>query len=173
MRSPRLLLLSGVLALVTAATAATPAERLAELGLSLPAANAPVANYVPAVRAGNLVFLAGHVPRDGAGKVIAGKVGRDATPEAAQAAARQTALALLATLQREVGDLGRVKRIVRVGGYVNCTDDFQGQPQVMNGCSDLLVAVFGDRGRHARAALGANALPLGALVEIELVAEVD
>jgi enamine deaminase RidA (YjgF/YER057c/UK114 family) len=132
-----------------------------------------VANYVTAVRTGNLIFLAGHIPRDAAGKVIAGKVGRGATEEDASAAAKQATLALLATLKREVGDLAKVKRIVRVGGFVNGTDDFQNQPKVMNGCSDLLVAVFGDRGRHARAALGVNSLPLGALVEIEMVVEVE
>ena len=156
-----------------AAAAPTPAENLAALGLTLPAANAPVANYVPAVRTGNLVFLSGHIPRDAAGKVIAGKVGRDATEQEAAAAARTTTLALLATLQKEIGDLARVKRIVRVGGFVNAVDDFKAQPQVINGCSDLLVAVFGDKGRHARAALGVASLPLGALVEIEMVVEVQ
>lgn len=173
MRPLRLAALTCLLALAAAAPAATPAERLAELGLKLPTVNAPIANYVPAVRTGNLVFVAGHLPRDNAGQVITGKVGRDVSIENAQAAARQAALAILATLQRELGDLGKVKRIVRVNGFVNCTDDFQSQPQVMNGCSDLLVAVFGDRGRHARAALGTNALPLGAVVEVDLVVEVD
>ena len=91
----------------------------------------------------------------------------------ANSAARQTALALIATLKSEIGELSRVKRIVRVGGFVNAVDDFKEQPQVMNGCSDLLVAVFGDRGRHARAALGVASLPLGAVVEIEMVVEVE
>lgn len=171
-RPLRLALLASTL-LATAAFAGTPEQNLAQLGLTLPAANAPVANYVPAVRSGNLIFLAGHIPRDAAGKVIAGKVGRGATEADAADAAKQAALALLATLKREVGDLAKVKRIVRVGGFVNGTDDFQNQPKVMNGCSDLLVAVFGDRGRHARAALGVNSLPLGALVEVEMVVEVE
>jgi enamine deaminase RidA (YjgF/YER057c/UK114 family) len=153
--------------------AATPEQKLAELGLTLPASNAPIANYVPAVRSGNLIFLSGHIPRDAQGAVIAGKVGRDASEKAANAAARTTALALLATLKKEVGDLAKVKRIVRVGGFVNAVDDFKAQPQVINGCSDLLVAVFGDRGRHARAALGVASLPLGAVVEIEMVVEVE
>jgi enamine deaminase RidA (YjgF/YER057c/UK114 family) len=171
-RPLRLALLASTL-LAAAAFAGTPEGRLKELGLALPAANAPVANYVPAVRSGNLVFLAGHLPRDAAGKVITGKVGRDATEQNAIDAAKQATLALLATLKTEIGDLAKVKRIVRVSGFVNGTDDFQNQPKVMNGCSDLLVALFGDRGRHARAALGVNSLPLGALVEIDLVVEVE
>ena len=178
MASPRLLpalLLALVLAPVAPAaeTAATPEAKLAALGLALPVVNTPIANYVPALRTGKLIFLAGHIPRDTAGKVIAGKVGRDATEAQANAAARQTALALLATLKQEVGELARVKRIVRVGGFVNAVDDFKAQPQVINGCSDLLVAVFGERGKHARAALGVASLPLGAVVEIEMIVEVE
>ena len=170
-RTLTLLVLSA--SLLAQSPASGPERKLVELGLTLPPTSAPVANYVPAVRSGSLVFLAGHVSRDAGGKVIAGKVGRSATLEEANAAARQTALALLATLKRELGDLGKVKRIVRVGGFVNAVDDFQSQSQVMNGCSDLLVAVFGDKGRHARAAIGVASLPLGALVEIEMVVEVE
>jgi enamine deaminase RidA (YjgF/YER057c/UK114 family) len=170
---PALLLFVLLLPLRAQTPPASPEKRLAELGLTLPNVGTPVANYVPAVRSGSLIFLAGHIPRDSTGKVIAGKVGRDATLEQANAAARQTALALLATLKREIGDLGKVRRIVRVGGFVNAVDDFQAQPQVMNGCSDLLVAVFGDRGRHARASLGVASLPLGAVVEIEMIVEVE
>jgi enamine deaminase RidA (YjgF/YER057c/UK114 family) len=147
--------------------------KLASLGLTLPAVSAPVANYVPAVRSGNVVYLAGHIPRGADGKVVKGKVGRGSTVEDANAAARLTTLALLATLKKEIGDLNKVKRIVRVGGFVNATDDFESQPQVLNGCSDLLVALFGDRGRHARAAIGAGSLPLGAIVEIEMVVEIE
>jgi enamine deaminase RidA (YjgF/YER057c/UK114 family) len=150
-----------------------PEDQLKAMGLTLPTASAPVANYVPAVRAGSLIFLSGQIPRGADGKVITGKVGRDATEKEANAAARQTALALLAALKLEIGDLSKVKRIVRVGGFVNATDDFKAHPQVINGCSDLLVAVFGDRGRHARAALGMGSLPLGAVVEIEMVVEVE
>lgn len=156
-----------------APAAASPEQKLVELGLTLPVTNAPIANYVPAVRTGNLIFLSGHIPRDAKGAVIAGKVGRDANEKDANAAARTTALALLATLKKEIGDLAKVKRIVRVGGFVNAVDDFKAQPQIINGCSDLLVAVFGDRGRHARAALGVASLPLGAVVEIEMVVEVE
>lgn len=156
-----------------AAAAARPEAKLAALGLALPAASTPIASYVPAVRTGNLVFLAGHLPRDAAGKVIAGKVGRDATEQDANTAARAATLALLATLKQEIGELSRVKRIVRVAGFVNAVDDFKAQPQVVNGCSDLLVAVFGECGKHARAALGVASLPLGAMVEIEMVVELE
>jgi len=164
-----------LLALVAAAPlrAATPEEKIAALGLTLPVTSAPIANYVPAVRTGNLVFLSGHLPFDAEGKVIAGKVGRDANEKDANAAARTTALALLATLKKEIGDLSKVKRIVKVSGFVNAVDDFKAQPAVINGCSDLLVAVFGDRGKHARAALGVASLPRGAVVEIEMVVEVE
>lgn len=151
----------------------TPEAKLAALGLKLPATTAPVANYVSAVRTGNLVFLAGHISRGADGKVITGKLGRDLTVEQGNAAAKQTALALLATLKKEVGELAKVKRIVRVGGFVNSVENFTQQPQVMNGCSDLLVAVFGERGKHARAALGMAALPLDCAVEIEMVVEVE
>jgi len=163
-----------VLAPLSAASDPTrPEAKLAALGLTLPTVNTPIANYVPIARTGNLLFLAGHIPRDAQGKVIAGKVGRDATEQTANAAARQTALALLATLKQEIGELSKVKRIVRVGGFVNAVDDFKAQPQVINGCSDLLVAVFGERGKHARAALGVASLPLGAVVEIEMLVEIE
>ena len=152
--------------------AASPEARLAELGLSLPAPTTAIANYVPAVRTGNLVFLAGQIARGPDGKFLVGKVGREVTEADATAAARTCALQLLAALKVEVGDLRKVKRIVRVGGFVNCTDTITNQPKVIHGCSDLLVAVFGDQGRHARAAVGVNALPAGAPVEIDLVAEV-
>ncbi|ATC64611.1 hypothetical protein CMV30_11950 [Nibricoccus aquaticus] len=158
--------------LSVSAAQSAPEENLAKLGLTLPATSAPVANYVSAVRSGSLLFLSGHLPRDGAGKVITGKIGRDLDEAAGANASRQTALALLATLKTELGSLDRVKRIVRVGGFVNCTDDFTRQPAVINGCSDLLVAVFGDSGRHTRAAIGVSSLPAGAAVEIDLVVEI-
>jgi enamine deaminase RidA (YjgF/YER057c/UK114 family) len=150
-----------------------PEDKVAQLGLVLPATSAPVANYVSAVRSGSLLFLSGHLPRDGAGKIIVGKIGRELDEAAGTNASRQTALALIATLKTELGSLDRVKRIVRVGGFVNCTDDFTRQPAVINGCSDLLVAVFGESGRHARAAIGVSSLPAGAAVEIDLVVEVS
>ena len=172
-----LLLLLAVLApadrIRAASGGGTPEEKLAALGLTLPAVSTPVANYVPAVRSGSLIFLAGHIPRGPEGKVITGKVGGDATEKDANTAARTTTLALLATLKREIGDLRKVKRIVRVGGFVNAIETFQSQSQVINGCSDLLVALFGDRGKHARAAIGVASLPLGAIVEIEMIVEVE
>jgi enamine deaminase RidA (YjgF/YER057c/UK114 family) len=152
-----------------AAETSTPTQRLAALGLTLPAVPPSIANYVPS---GKLIFLAGQIARGADGKFLTGKVGRELTEAQAAEAARTCVLQLLAVLQAELGDLARVQRIVRVGGFVNCTDDFTAQPKVVNGASDLLVAVFGPAGRHARAAVGVNALPAGAPVEIELIAEV-
>lgn len=174
MKKIPLLLLLACSALVAAPAAENPSpeQRLAALGLTLPAVPASVANYVPAVRSGRLVFLAGQLARRPDGTILAGKVGADCTTEQAAAAARTCALQLIAALQAEVGDLAKVQRIVRVGGFVNCTADFTAQPKVLNGASDLLVAVFGDRGRHARAAVGVFALPGNAPVEVELVAEI-
>lgn len=155
-----------------AADATTPEQRLAALGITLPAVPAAVANYVPAVRSGNLVFLAGQIPKGADGNFITGKVGAELTIEQGAAAARQCAIQLIAVLKAEVGDLAKVKRIVRVGGFVACPAEFTAQPKVVNGASDLLVAVFGDQGRHARAAVGVGSLPAGVPVEIELIAEV-
>jgi len=164
-------LLLCLLAPVRAADTVSPEQKLAALGLSLPAVPAAIASYVPAVRSGHLVFLAGQIARGADGKPVTGKVGRDCTEAQAADAARTCALQLIAVLKAETGDLAKVKRIVRVGGFVNCTDDFTAQPKVINGASDLLVAVFGDAGKHARAAVGVAALPAGAPVEVELVAE--
>lgn len=158
--------------LFSTAVVANPEARLAELGIELPEVPAAIANYVPAVRSGNLVFLAGQIAKGPDGKFLTGKVGADLTVEQGAAAARICAIQLIAALKAEIGDLSKVKRIVRVGGFVACTDDFTAQSRVVNGASDLLVAVFGDAGRHARAAVGVNALPAGAPVEIELIAEV-
>lgn len=167
----------GLVALVwmssASALAETPEERLEALGLSLPKTSAPVANYVPAVRTGSLLFLAGHIPRDSEGRPITGKVGETISNEAAHGAAQTATLALLATLKQELGDLSRVRRVVKVVGFVNTTSDYTQQSAVMNGCSDLLVQVFGDKGKHARSAVSANSLPLGVPVEIELIVEVD
>lgn len=153
--------------------ARSPEEKLAELELTLPKPSAAVANYVPAVRTGSLVFLAGHLPRNSAGEVITGKVGVDISEEEAVEAARSATLALLATLKAELGSLDRVRRVVRVNGYVNAPADYTRQSLVINGCSDLLVEVFGEAGRHSRVALGAGSLPLNAAVEIDLVVEVE
>tara|TARA_R110002050_G_scaffold117297_1_gene234015 strand:+ start:151 stop:717 length:567 start_codon:yes stop_codon:yes gene_type:complete len=154
------------------APAATPTEKLKELGLTLPAVSAPVANYVSTVRVGDLVYLSGHIPRDEAGKPITGRVPTTMDVPTAKAAAERAGLALLASLQAEIGDLANVKRVVRVEGFVASADDFTGQPSVINGCSDLLVAVLGEAGRHTRAAIGVNTLPLGVPVEISMIVQV-
>lgn len=147
--------------------------RLKELGITLPTPGKPMANYVKAVRTGNLVYLAGHGPDKGDGTYITGKVGRDLTIEQGADAARLTGLALLASLQAEIGDLGKVKRIVKVLGMVNCTETFTDQPKVINGFSDLMVQVFGEKGKHARSAVGMYALPSNIAVEIEMIVEIE
>lgn len=144
-------------------------DRLAALGLTLPAASAPVANYVPVVLAGGLATVSGQLPRDDHG-LICGKVGADLTADAAQAAARLCGLAIIAQLRAALDDdLDRVLRCVQLTGFVNATPDFRDHPQVVNGASDLMVEVFGEAGRHARAAVGAGSLPLGAAVEVAAV----
>ncbi len=147
--------------------------KLTEMGIELPAPRKPVANYVPAVRAGNLVFLSGHGPVLENGNLIAGKVGADLSLEEGYNAARQVALILLASLKLEIGNLDKVHRVVKLLGMVNCTPDFVDQPKVINGASDLLVEIFGDKGRHARSAVGMNALPSNIAVEIEMIAEIE
>lgn len=148
-------------------------KKLKELNVELFTPGKPIANYVKAVRTGNLLFLAGHGPTKADGSNITGKVGKDLTLEQGYEAAKQTAIALLSTIKAEIGDLNKVKRIVKVNAWVNCHADFTDQPKVINGCSDLLVAVFGDKGKHARAALGTNALPSNIAVEIEMVVELE
>lgn len=148
-------------------------KKLKDLGITLPEPTKPMANYVKAVRTGNLIFLAGHGPTKADGSNITGKVGRDLTIEQGYEAAKLTAINLISTLKAELGDLNKVKRVVKVLGMVNCHSDFADQPKVINGCSDLLVAVFGDKGRHARSAVGMNALPSNIAVEIEIVVEVE
>jgi enamine deaminase RidA (YjgF/YER057c/UK114 family) len=148
-------------------------ERLKSLGISLPAAPKPVAAYIPFVRAGDLVFVSGQIPML-AGKLTAsGPVPSAVSVENAQAAARQCILNGLAVLNDALGgDLGRVRQIVRLGVFVCCDAGFTDQPKVANGASELLVQIFGDPGRHARAAVGSIALPLGATVEVEMIAQV-
>jgi enamine deaminase RidA (YjgF/YER057c/UK114 family) len=147
--------------------------KLKELNIELPPVGKPVANYVKAVRSGHLLFLAGHGPQKPDGSWITGKVGQDITLEQGYDASRLTAIQLLATIQSELGTLNRVKRIIKVNGMVNCTPEFADQPKVINGCSDLLVSVFGEQGRHARAAVGMNSLPMNTAVEIDMVIEVS
>ncbi len=151
----------------------TPEERLTLRGLDLPIPPAPVANYVRAVRAGNLVFLSGHGPNQQNGCQWQGKVGQELDLEQARAAAESAMLNLLASLKAEIGELSRVQRVVKLLGMVNCAPDFGAQPQVINGASDLLVDLFGDRGRHARSAVGMAALPNNIPVEIEMIVEVE
>ena len=148
-------------------------KKLKEMGLELPSAGKPVANYVSAVRAGNLVFLSGHGPVRADGSLITGKVGVDLSVEEGYEAARQVALVLMASLKVEIGDLDKVRRIVKLLGMVNCPPDFVDQPKVINGASDLLVSVFEDKGKHARSAVGMNSLPMNISVEIEMIVEVE
>lgn len=145
------------------------AQRLEELGLTLPAVVPPVASYVPAVSANGFVYTSGQLPMvDGAMPHI-GKVGADVSPEDAQADARQCALNALAAIEAEIGSLDRVTRIVKVVGFVASAEGFRGQPGVVNGASNVLGEIFGDDGRHARSAVGVAELPLGAPVEVELI----
>lgn len=155
------------------ANARTPEEILDSLGIELPEISPPAANYVNAVRTGNLIFLAGKGPRKADGTYITGKVGQDLTVEEGYEAARITALNQLAVLKAELGELSRVKHVVKVLGMVNCGPDFGNQPEVINGFSDLMVQVLGERGKHARAAVGMGSLPRGIAVEVELIVEVE
>lgn len=144
--------------------------KLAELGLTLPDAPAPAANYVPTVRTGNQLFVSGQICSDENGLIL-GKVGRDLTTEEAVAAAQTCALALLAQAKKAAGGFDNVARLVKLVGFVNSTPDYTEQPIVINGASDLMVAVLGEAGRHARSAVSAGALPLGVAVEIEAIFE--
>ena len=148
-------------------------KRLRELNIELPPLTAPVANYVNAVRAGNLLFLAGKGPSAVDGVRPQGKLGREFSVEQGYGFARSTGLALLAVMKAELGTLDRVRRIVKVLGMVNAVPDFADQPKVINGCSDLFVEVFRERGRHARSAVGMGSLPSGIPVEIEAIVEVS
>jgi enamine deaminase RidA (YjgF/YER057c/UK114 family) len=148
-------------------------RRLKELGIELTKPTSPIANYVNAVRTGNLLYLAGKGPGLPGKPLPAGKVGRDFTIEQGYGFARETGLSLIAVMKAELGDLDRVRRIVKVLGMVNGTPEFGNQPEVINGCSDLFVEVFGDRGRHARSAVGMGSLPRGIPVEIEVIVEIE
>ena len=145
--------------------------KITELGIALPEMGAPVANYVNSVRTGNLIYTAGKGPSLPEGGYMTGKVGEDLTVEEGYKAARLAGLQLIAALKAELGDLNRVVRIVKVMGMVNAVPGFTDHPEVINGCSDLLVSVFGERAKHARAAVGMASLPRNIAVEIELIAE--
>ncbi|HNP97048.1 MAG TPA: RidA family protein [Cyclobacteriaceae bacterium] len=149
-----------------------PESKLKELNITLPEPPSPVANYVNGVQAGNLIFLAGKGPKRADGSEITGKLGQDVSIEQGYEGARLTAINQLAVLKSMIGDLRKVKRIVKVLGLVNSDPNFIDQPKVINGFSDLMVEVFGERGKHARAAIGVATLPRGQAVEIELVVEV-
>ena len=147
--------------------------RLVELGLKLPEQPKPVANYVPAVRVGNLLFVSGHGPYNDGKTKTEGKLGRELTVDEGYQVARNVAMNCLASIRVELGSLDRVKRFVKLLGMVNCTEDFREPPKVINGCSDLLVDLFGESGKHARSAVGMQALPFAIPVEIEMIVEVE
>ncbi len=148
-------------------------DKLKEMGVTLPQPSAPVANYVNAVRVGNLLFLAGKGPSRPEGGYVTGKLGADLTIEQGYEAAKLAAIQHLGVIKAELGSFDKVKRLVKVKGMVNCTPDFTDQPEVINGYSDFMVEVFGDKGKHARAAVGMGSLPRGIAVEVELVVEVE
>jgi enamine deaminase RidA (YjgF/YER057c/UK114 family) len=148
-------------------------KKLKELGIELYPPTKPMGNYMKVVRTGNLLFFAGHGPTRADNSNITGKVGRELTLEQGYEAAKQTGIALLSTLKSEIGDLNKVKRIVKVLGMVNCTDGFTDQPKVINGFSDLMVSIFGEKGKHARSAVGMYMLPSNIAVEIEMIVEIE
>ena len=148
-------------------------DRLTELGIDLPEPTTPMGNYVPSLRIGDLVYLSGVVARDKDGNLLAGKLGDDYSVDDGYQAARACGLQILANMVRETGDLDRIVRVVKVSGMVNATPDFTDPPAVVNGCSDALVEVLGDRGRHTRSAFGVAALPGGVAVEVEAVVQVS
>jgi len=147
--------------------------KIKEKGIVLVSPSSPVANYVNVVRVGNILYLAGKGPLKPDNTYITGKVGKDLTIEQGYEAARLTAIAHLAVIKNELGSLNKVKRIVKVLGMVNCTEDFKDQPKVINGYSDLMVEIFGDKGKHARSAVGMAALPFNMAVEVEVIVEVE
>jgi enamine deaminase RidA (YjgF/YER057c/UK114 family) len=153
--------------------AGTVEKKLAELGIELHTAAAPVANYVGFVRSGNLLVISGQLCLDGQGKLVAkGKLGGEVSIEDGQKAARACAINLLVQIKAALGDLDKVTRVVRLGGFINSQPDFVDGPKVMNGASDLMVTAFGEKGRHARSTIGVAALPLDAAVEVEGLFEV-
>lgn len=152
--------------------AQTPEENLAALGIQLPLIKSPIANYVNVVRAGNLLYLSGKGPIDAEGKWITGKLGSELTIEEGYEAARKVAIEHIAVLKSELGELAEVRRIVKVTGMVNSTPDFMQHPKVLNGYSDMMVAVFGEAGKHARTAVGMCSLPFDMAVEVDIIVEI-
>jgi enamine deaminase RidA (YjgF/YER057c/UK114 family) len=151
----------------------SPEDALTKLGLHLPAPVTPVAAYIPAVRVGDLVYIAGQIPMIEGKLAKTGRLGENVSLDEGKALAQTCTLNGLAALKAEIGDLRKVKRVVRVGAFIACSDAFTDQPKVANGASELLQQVFGEKGRHARAAVGTNALPLGAPVEVEFLFQVE
>lgn len=153
----------------------SPKENLEQLGITLPTPVPPVANYVTYVQTGNLLSVSGQLPLDNDGKLpYVGKVGQEVSADDAKKAARLCAINIISQINAACdGDLGRVVRIVKLGAFVNCTDSFPGQPAIVNGASDLMVEVFGDKGKHSRSAVGTNALPLNVPVEIDALVEIS
>ena len=151
----------------------TPDENLEQLKIKLPQIGDPIGSYVDYVRVGNLIFLSGKGPRKEDKQYITGKLGKDLTLEEGNAAAALTATIQLAVLKKALGDLSKVKRIVKVNGYVNSDTSFYDQPKVINGFSDIMIKVFGEKGKHARTSIGVNALPSNMAVEIEMIVEVE
>lgn len=165
---------AGLLVCLAVSSQAQDADtRIKEKGIVLFTPSAPVANYVNVVRVGNLLFLAGKGPTRPDGTNVTGKLGLDLTHEQGYEAARLVAINHLSVLKAELGSLNKVKRIVKVLGMVNCTDEFRDQPKIVNGYSDLMVEIFGDRGKHARSAVGMNSLPNGIAVEVEVIVEIE
>lgn len=148
-------------------------KKLIELNITLPNTPKPIANYVPSVKSGNLIFLSGQGPMTPDGDFISGKVGVDISVEEGYDAARMVGMQLLSALKSEIGDLNKVKRIIKLLGMVNAIDSFKDHPNVINGCSDLLVEVFGEKGKHARSSVGVASLPNQIPVEIEMIVEIE
>jgi enamine deaminase RidA (YjgF/YER057c/UK114 family) len=170
----KILLLSISMLVLSAALIAQDAEaRLKEKGIVLTPPSNPVANYANVVRVGNMLYLAGKGPTRPDNTTVTGKVGKDLSIEQGYEAARLTAINHLAVIKSELGSLNKVKRIVKVLGMVNCTEDFKDQPKVINGYSDLMVEIFGEKGKHARSAVGMYALPFNMAVEVEVIVEVE
>lgn len=166
-----LVLTTIALPIMSVAQNTDPEAKLKELGIQLIKPVAPIANFVKAVRVGNMVYLAGHGPDKPGGGYITGKVGSDLTLEQGKEAARVAGISLLSSLKAEIGDLNKVKRIVKVLAMINATTTFEQHPQVVNGFSDLMVQVFGENGKHARSSVGMSSLPLNIAVEIEMIVE--
>ena len=148
-------------------------EKLKELGIELNSPPSPVANYIPVQQTGNLIYLSGQGPRDKSGNFITGKVGEDISADEAYELAKNTAINLISVMKSYLGSLDRIEKIVKVLGMVNSTSDFKDHPKVINGCSDFFVEVFGEKGRHARSAVGMGSLPNNMAVEIEIIVEVN